>query len=138
MSSEILIVEDNNSDVVLLRIAFAEHGVDRSMKVLTDGEEAIQYVNATHPDGSLPCLIILDLNLPRRDGMEVLRTIRGSDRFRQVPVVILTTSDSPTERETAEQIGVRAYLRKPVDFDSFLALGKELKGICDAISPSGA
>jgi CheY-like chemotaxis protein len=130
----ILIVEDNRSDVVLLRHALAEHGVRYEPTLIADGEEAIQFVTGP-PEGGLPSLVILDLNLPKRDGLEVLSAIRASDRLREVPVVILTTSDSPVEQERAERTGVRAYLRKPPDLESFLALGAVLRGICEEVSP---
>lgn len=129
MKTSIVIIEDNLSDIVLLREALAEHGVDHEALVLEDGEEACRYFAADTLRGSLPCLIILDLNLPKRNGLEVLVALRKS-AFQHVPVVVLTTSDSPHEREAAEALGVRTYLRKPVDFDSFLSLGGILKEIC--------
>ncbi len=130
MSAAIVIIEDNAPDVVLLREALDEHGVSCELTVIGDGEAALDYVASPPAGAPLPCLLILDLNLPKRDGIEVLRGIRESAVLSRVRVVVLTTSDSPSEREMVEAIGVRAYLRKPVDLDSFMALGGLLKEIC--------
>ena len=137
MSATIVIIEDNLPDVVLLREALEEHGASYELTVIGDGEAALEYVASLPPGAPLPCLLILDLNLPKRDGIEVLRGIRESAALSRVRVVVLTTSDSPSEREMVEAIGVRAYFRKPVDLDSFMALGGVLKEICQeqAVGP---
>jgi CheY-like chemotaxis protein len=118
----LLVIEDNPTDVLLLRRALSEHGVDYDMVVVGDGEEAIEYLEQCKAEAK-PELIIVDLNLPKEDGLEVLKVYRSSPSFVETQVVILTSSDSPGERRRAEIVGVDAYLRKPIELDAFLALG---------------
>ena len=125
----LLVVEDNPTDALLLRRALTEHGVDYEMVVVGDGEEAIEYLEKCK--GAKPELIIVDLNLPKEDGIEVLKVYRGSPSFIETLMVILTSSDSPSERQRAEIIGVDAYLRKPIELDAFLALGGTLKKLLE-------
>jgi CheY-like chemotaxis protein len=125
----LLVVEDNPTDALLLRRALTEHGVDYEMVVVGDGEEAIEYLEQCK--GAKPELIIVDLNLPKEDGIEVLKVYRGSPSFIETLMVILTSSDSPSERQRAEIIGVDAYLRKPIELDAFLALGGTLKKLLE-------
>ena len=126
----LLVIEDNPTDVLLLRRALTEHGVDYEMVVVEDGEEAIEYLEQCKAEGK-PELIIVDLNLPKEDGLEVLKVYRGSPSFVETQMVILTSSDSPSERRRAEIIGVDAYLRKPVELDAFLALGDTLRKLLE-------
>ena len=126
----LLVVEDNPTDAVLLRRALSEHGVDYEMVVVGDGEEAIEYLERCKGD-ERPELIIVDLNLPKEDGIEVLKVYRGSPSFVETQMVILTSSDSPSERQRAEIIGVSAYLRKPIELDAFLALGGTLRELLE-------
>ena len=125
----LLVVEDNPTDALLLRRALTEHGVDYEMVVVGDGEEAIEYLEQCK--GAKPELIIVDLNLPKEDGIEVLKVYRGSPSFIETLMGILTSSDSPSERQRAEIIGVDAYLRKPIELDAFLALGGTLKKLLE-------
>ena len=125
----VLVVEDNPTDALLLRRALTEHGVDYEMVVVGDGEEAIEYLEKC--EGAKPELIIVDLNLPKEDGIEVLKVYRSSPSFFETQMVILTSSDSPSERQRAEIIGVDAYLRKPIELDAFLALGGTLKKLLE-------
>jgi CheY-like chemotaxis protein len=128
----IIIVEDNPGDVVLLRTALDESIADHQTTVIADGEEAITFISSFSPDDAeRPCLFIVDLNLPRRDGLEVLRAIRMVPALRETAVAILTTSDSPIERREAQAIGVEAYLRKPLTFDAFMALGGVFAELCE-------
>jgi chemotaxis family two-component system response regulator Rcp1 len=129
LTRRLLVVEDNPTDALLLRRALTEHGVDYEMVVVGDGEEAIEYLEKCK--GAKPELIIVDLNLPKEDGIEVLKVYRGSPSFIETLMVILTSSDSPSERQRAEIIGVDAYLRKPIELDAFLALGGTLKKLLE-------
>lgn len=127
---KIFLAEDNPADVYLLREALGinEHdGVE--LMVVHDGEQAIDFIRRREGFESVPApdLIVLDLNLPKSDGSEVLRQVRSSEEFRSIPVVILTSSDSPSDRACAEQLGASAYLTKPSDLDAFLALGDQLR-----------
>jgi CheY-like chemotaxis protein len=125
----IFLAEDNPADVYLLREALAaECAGEIDVVVAQDGEEALDFVQgrgAFHAAGR-PDLIILDLNLPKSDGNDVLKAIRETASLSAVPVVILTSSDSPRDRAAAERLGANHYITKPSDLDDFLALGGQL------------
>jgi two-component system, chemotaxis family, response regulator Rcp1 len=136
---EVLLADDNPSDVYLIREALREHSVDCSLRVVSDGKDALGVISdemkKTFP-GSLS-LIILDLNLPRHDGIEILQKLRESARLDHVPVVVLTSSDSPRDRVLANELGATRYLRKPSNLEAFLGLGavfKELLGQTESVS----
>jgi CheY-like chemotaxis protein len=133
--SGILLVEDNPADALLVREALKEHKVDCELTVIADGEKAIHFL--TEIQGGLqgcPDLIILDLNLPRRSGREVLEYIRGSMGCGQVPVVILSSSDRQKDRDETASLGITRYLRKPSRLEEFIALGAVFKEIVGANS----
>ena len=125
----IFIAEDNPADVYLLRIAFEAAGHENvDLIVANDGEEALDFVEhkrAFRHTGQ-PDLIILDLNLPKSDGGDILRSIRKRDEYDSIPVVVLTSSDSPHDRAFATELGANGYLTKPSDLDTFIGLGKTL------------
>lgn len=127
---KIFLAEDNPADVYLLRVAL---GVDANahieLVVVHDGEAALEFVygRGRFSAETRPDLIVLDLNLPMTEGSDVLRSIRESERLRDVPVVILTSSDSPRDRATAERLGADGYITKPSDLDDFLSLGEKLR-----------
>jgi two-component system response regulator len=128
---EILLVEDNPDDVELTRIAFAEANVANSLAVVGDGAEALDYLFArgrhAHRDpDDLPSIVLLDLNLPKLDGREVLQAIRANDKTRALPVVVLTTSTEPFDVEASYALGVSSYIRKPVDFEQFVWAVKQV------------
>lgn len=130
-TADILLVEDNPDDVELTRIAFAEAGIDGRLAVARDGAEALDYLfargaHANRAEAPLPAIVLLDLNLPKLDGREVLQGIRGDARTRNLPVVVLTTSDEPFDVEASYALGVNSYIRKPVDFDQFVAAVKQI------------
>ncbi len=126
---EILVADDNPADVYLIREALKEHGVNCAMHVAPDGKEVLQIISGA--DRGVPPqqldLIILDLNLPRHDGLEILQKLREMPRMDGVPVVVLTSSDSPRDRETANRLGAAYYLRKPSSLEQFLSLGAVFK-----------
>ena len=125
MDKEILLVEDNPDDVELTRIAFKEAKVANQLVVASDGAEALDYLFARgryadrNPD-DLPSIVLLDLNLPKVDGREVLQAIRASEKTRSLPVVVLTTSTEPFDVEASYALGVNSYIQKPVDFERFV------------------
>lgn len=128
---DILLVEDNPDDVELTRIAFAEAGIDRRLVVVRDGAEALDYLfargqHAGRDADDLPAIVLLDLNLPKLDGREVLQGIRADARTRDLPVVVLTTSDEPFDVEASYALGVNSYIRKPVEFDQFVSVVKQI------------
>jgi CheY-like chemotaxis protein len=120
----ILLVEDNPSDVDLTRRAFEKGRIANKLVVAEDGEEAMDYLFGTgaHADRDVsetPALVLLDLNLPKLPGLEVLRKIRTDARTRRVPVVILTSSKEEQDVAAGYDLGVNSYIRKPVDFKQF-------------------
>jgi len=130
---EILLADDNASDVYLIREALREHAVDCVLRVASDGKDVLGIISGASPNANAERidLLILDLNLPRHDGIEILQRMRESAWMERVPVVVLTSSDSPRDRLMANELGVTRYLRKPSSLDEFLGLGavfKELLG----------
>jgi len=127
----ILLVEDNPNDVELTLRAFARHGLQNAVDVARDGAEALDYLRA---DGSyaaraglpLPALVLLDIKLPKIDGLEVLRRIRADARLRRVPVVFLTSSAEEQDKVLGYDYGANSYVRKPIDFARFLEAVREL------------
>lgn len=120
----ILLVEDNDDDVRLTRRALQKNNIMNEMIVMRDGVEALAYLRAAvEPAGrrnhGLPALILLDLKLPKMDGLEVLRELRADPRLRRQPVVILTSSKEEQDIIRSYDLGANSYIRKPVDFEQF-------------------
>ena len=133
-SPRILLVEDNPSDVALTRRAFEKSRFSNPLVVAEDGQEALDYLFGTGPHAGrdvteLPVLILLDINLPRVDGVTVLRRLRADPRTRRLPVVILTSSGQERDLAAGYDAGVNSYIRKPVDFMQFTAVVEQL-GLC--------
>ncbi|MFZ5662160.1 MAG: response regulator [Pseudomonadota bacterium] len=131
MNREILLVEDNPDDVELTRLAFEEAQVANTLTVVRDGAEALDYLfargrYADRDPQDLPSLVLLDLNLPKLDGREVLQAIRNDERTRALPVVVLTTSAEPFDVEASYTLGVNSYIQKPVDFNQFVWAVKQV------------
>jgi len=118
----ILLVEDNDADVKLTRRAFAKAGFPLRLDVVSDGVEALDYLHGSEgkPAGPLPDVVLLDLNLPRLSGHEVLERIRTTDRTRRLPVVVLTSSVEEDDVARSYDRGANSYVRKPVAFDAFV------------------
>jgi CheY-like chemotaxis protein len=125
----ILLVEDTPTDVDLTLEAFKEHSIANPILVCRDGEEALRYMEAhdVATDTQVPILVLLDLRLPRVDGIDVLRQARSHPVWKQVPFVVLTTSRENSDIEAAYQLGVNSYIVKPVDFVAFAELVKTIK-----------
>ncbi len=127
----ILLVEDDPADEALTTRALRENNVGNEIVVARDGAEALDYLFCTGTYGSrdvcdLPQVVLLDLKLPKIDGLEVLERIRADARTKYLPVVILTTSNLEEDLDRGYELGVNSFVRKPVDFDSFVKVVKEL------------
>jgi two-component system response regulator len=121
MKRTILLVEDNPDDVELTVTVIREHGIDAQIDVVEDGVEALAYLEHKVPD-----LMLLDLNLPRVGGLEVLRRIRADARTRHIPIVVLTSSIEEQDVATSYASGANSYVRKPVDYDEFVEVARKL------------
>jgi len=127
----ILIAEDDEDDYLLTIEALKEAGIDKQVKWVKDGEELMNYLEPTgnairKTDAGYPSLILLDLNMPRKDGREVLEEIKKHRTLRKIPVVVLTTSKAETDINHAYDLGVNSYIQKPVRFSEFVEVIKVL------------
>lgn len=120
----VLLVEDDPGDVLLVREAFADHRLSNPLLVAGDGVEALELLR--NPETERPDLVLLDLNLPRKDGREVLREIKADDALRSIPVVVLTTSDAEEDILRSYDLHANAYVTKPVDFERFLEVVRQI------------
>lgn len=126
----VLLVEDNDDDVALSLRAFKKSNFPHEVVVARDGQEAFDYLFGTGHDGKpspLPSLILLDLKLPRRNGLEVLQRIRHERRTKLLPVVVLTTSTEERDLIECYDHGANSYLRKPIDFSEFLEVVRRIE-----------
>lgn len=128
---DILLVEDNPRDAELTMRALTRRNLANNVYVLEDGEEALEFVFcrgrfAHRKFGFPPKVILLDLKLPKVDGLEVLREIKGDDRTRTIPVVVVTSSREHPDIKTAYALGANSYVVKPVDFEAFLNIMSQL------------
>jgi CheY-like chemotaxis protein len=135
-TATILLGEDNPADVYLIRQALEENGVKYTLEVASHGGEMVSALTSKRAEP--PDLIVLDLNLPRYDGLEILKLIRDSSELRRIPVVILTSSDSPKDRQAASQFGADCYIRKPSKLDEFMAIGRTLQSLLNGRHRSAA
>ena len=122
--TRILLAEDNDGDVFLVRRALEKRGLAHELTVAHNGEDALVWLHGHSEKEIVPELILLDLNLPRIDGGQLLSHIRKSDSFDRTPVIVLTSSDSPMDRQMAMDLGANLYFRKPTDLASFMDLGR--------------
>jgi len=127
----ILLVEDNDDDVELTTMAFAKAKITNKLVVARDGVEALEYLfaegaHAARDVRDQPVVVLLDLKLPRLGGLEVLKKIREDERTKRIPVVILTTSNEQQDMLAAGDLHANSYVRKPVDFDSFLTAARQI------------
>lgn len=126
---EILLIEDNPADVRLTKEAFQEARVQNNIHVVQNGDAAIAFVHQKEPyqNAPRPDLILLDLNLPKKDGREVLAEIKGDPQTNQIPVVILTTSDDEEDVLRSYNLHANAYLVKPIDIIQFIKMIQSLE-----------
>lgn len=125
----ILLVEDNPGDIELTKEAFAQGEITSTIEVVTDGEQAMAflrkeggYASATTPD-----IILLDLNLPKKDGRKVLSEIKSDDQLKKIPTIILTTSQADEDVNNAYENHANCYIRKPVDMEQFIHVARRIE-----------
>lgn len=125
----ILIVEDNSGDIVLTREAFDEVGLSDKVHITKDGDEAMRFLRNESPFENVPQpdLILLDLNIPKKDGREILQDIKNDDKLRLIPVIILTTSKSERDILSCYRSHANCYIEKPVDFNQFVEIIGNIK-----------
>ncbi|ACY96709.1 MULTISPECIES: response regulator [Thermomonospora] len=125
---EVLLVEDDPGDVLLTREAFEDNKVRNNLNVVGDGEEAMAYLRreGRYADAPRPDLILLDLNLPRKDGREVLSEVKADPELRSIPVVVLTTSAADEDILRSYDLHANAYVTKPVDFERFIEVVRQI------------
>lgn len=151
--SSILLVEDDENDVYLLQYAFRQAGIENPIIVLTDGQQALNYFTGRGPYADrvrfpLPCLVLLDLKLPLRSGMEVLEWIRSQSSFRGTVVILFTASAQPADVQLGYELGANSFIVKPSDVQSRRDIAEHLRGwwlkhnqfapICEKFAKGGA
>ena len=121
---EILLAEDNPGDVMLTKKALKRGKLANNLHVVTDGVETLQFLRqkGEYADEPRPDLVLLDLNMPRKDGQEVLEELQDDPDLRRIPVVVLTSSESEEDIARSYELNANAYLTKPVDFDGFIEI----------------
>lgn len=127
---DVLLVEDDPGDVLMTREAFEHYQIRGKLHVVTDGEQALHFLHQAgeYADAPTPGLILLDLNLPRRNGLEVLAELKTDSRLLSIPVVVLTTSQAEEDIVRSYSLHANAYISKPVDFDKFIAAIGQIDG----------
>jgi CheY-like chemotaxis protein len=125
---DVLLVEDDPGDVLMTREAFEDYKVQNNLFVVTDGVEAMNFLRkqGEYVDVPTPDLILLDLNLPKMDGREVLAAVKEDEYLRSIPVVVLTTSEAEEDVIRSYSLHANAYVTKPVDFDRFISVVQQI------------
>jgi CheY-like chemotaxis protein len=133
---KILLAEDNLADILLVRKALEEHKIPHDLQIVRDGEEALALFERMDDADGIPCpdLVLLDLNLPKVDGPEILSAFRKHPRCAQTPVIVITSSDAGRDRERMAQFGIAHYFKKPSSLDAFLKLGAIVREVAGAES----
>ena len=123
----IVVFEDSEADVILLRLTLDTEIGNYEFVQVGDGDEAAALVKSYARGAAHADLFVIDLNLPKRSGLEILGDIREHEELRAVPAVVLTSSESPRDRKAAEELGISAFVRKPIHLAEYLAIGAVLK-----------
>jgi len=133
LSIIILLVEDNPADAFLVEEALIEQNLICTLHHVKDGQQAISFIERAEVDESAPCpnLLLLDLNLPKRSGQQVLERVRQSTKCGDIPVIIVTSSEAATDREAMARLGVDRYFRKPTNLEEFMSIGRVVKEVWD-------
>jgi chemotaxis family two-component system response regulator Rcp1 len=125
----ILLVDDNPDDIMIAKRAFKQSDIRNKIYVTHDGDEAIQFLRkeGKYKDAPTTGLVILDLNMPKVNGFEVLETIKGDDKLKSIPIIVLTSSSRPEDIERAYKLGCNSFIVKPVSFEDFIEATMEIK-----------
>lgn len=126
LNKPILLVEDNPDDLDLTIRAFSLKKITNPILVARDGEEALDFIERWENGDTLPVVILLDLNLPKVSGLEVLKAIKSHPEFKMIPVVVLTTSSESSDIQTAYKLGANSYIVKPVEFEKFIEVAGQI------------
>lgn len=134
---QIVLAEDNPADVGLVREALRQHKVDCDLRVISDGQEVLAFIDQLDTDNQLRCpdLLLLDLSLPKYDGREILAYLRSSERCCRTPVVVMTSSEWIGDRQNAEKNAALHYFLKPPSLAQFMELGTVIKGLIGGAGP---
>jgi CheY-like chemotaxis protein len=126
---DVLLVEDDPGDTLMITEAFAENKVRNRLSTVTDGVEALAFLRreGRYAEAPRPDLVLLDLNLPRKDGREVLEEIKDDPQLRTIPVVVLTTSEAEEDILRSYQLAANAYITKPIDLNEFIAVVRSIE-----------
>ncbi len=124
-SLQILLAEDNPGDILLVKDALNSHNISHQLHVVRDGDEALAFIDRMGQPTETPCpdLMLLDLNLPKVDGPEILSKFRKHPQCASTPVIVITSSDADRDRERMAEFGIARYFRKPSDLEEFMKLG---------------
>jgi CheY-like chemotaxis protein len=124
----VLLVEDNRADVLLVEEAIDRYELPVELHIVDDGAKAIEFIERAETDPSAPCpeVMLLDLNLPKRSGKEVLQRVRQSEKLNAIPVLVVTSSDAIRDRQELAASGATSYFRKPASYEGFLKVGEIL------------
>jgi two-component system response regulator len=123
----ILMVEDNEAEATLMRVALREHGIATDVRTARDGAEALDILSSADRNGNpLPSVVFLDLKMPKVSGLEVLKSVRSDERTRMLPIVVLSASGRMEDIRDAYLLGANSYIRKPVNYDEFSGAVKQL------------
>jgi chemotaxis family two-component system response regulator Rcp1 len=128
----IVLVEDSRADIFLVRQALAQSGLDHELHVLEDGGRALSFLRRIGQDIPHPDVVLMDLNLPKVDGSELIRLLKEHPGCKSVPVIVVTSSDSPKDRARTAGLGIREYFRKPSDLAEFMRLGAVVRSVLES------
>lgn len=123
----ILLVEDNSVDIDLTIRAFKKRNLNNPIQIARNGEEALKYIEKRDAGDQTPVVILLDLKMPKVDGLEVLKVLKTHEKYATIPVVVLTTSSDNKDIEKAYKLGANSYIVKPVNFDKFVEVASQIE-----------
>jgi CheY-like chemotaxis protein len=132
MIPRIILIEDNPGDIHLLRHGFDMHRWEYELQILADGEEALKFIRSNHAASAPPpCVIVLDMHLPKLDGIAVLKALKQDSLLSHIHVVVLSSIISPTQKTSLLSLGADLYREKPGDLKTFVSLSEEIMAICN-------